>query len=165
LRRLLTTAKRGESPWAVLGVRRGESLEECKAAFRRLALTLHPDVSQNGADAERFAAVVEAYEDIRYGAADGRRRPPLLRGVRSVGGVLKVSIDELRRDPAYAVHTVLLALDRPAAESPDTSAVASAITSADGHGAAWGGGAAASALGTERIHLLHAYSVRPYILI
>jgi hypothetical protein len=154
-RRLASATRLAESPWAVLGVQRGDSLDKCKAAFRRLALNLHPDVSHSDADDLRFAAVVQAYEDIRASAVGGSRRPRSLRGVRSIDGVLKVSIDELRRDPAYDVHSVLLALDRP-----------------DGHGPAAASSAylrdpplsshlaVSSELGTERVHLLHAYSVR-----
>lgn len=162
-RRLLAASatRRAESPWAVLGVKHGESLNECKAAFRRLALSLHPDVSQSDADAARFAMVVQAYEDIRDGVVGGSRGPRFLRGVRSIGGVLKVSIDELRRDPAYDVHSVLLALNRPdntPADVPPNGPTAASSASPNDRQLP-GGLAATSELGTERVHLLHAYSV------
>ncbi|EOD38062.1 hypothetical protein EMIHUDRAFT_251487 [Emiliania huxleyi CCMP1516] len=100
-RRLLGTA--APSPWAVLGVRRGEELDECKRAFRRLALSLHPDVAgDDPGAAERFAAVVRAFEEIRDGTGPGTApRGRWLRGVRSVDDVLTVSVSDLRTDPAY----------------------------------------------------------------
>jgi molecular chaperone DnaJ len=48
--------------YEVLGVARGSSEGEIKRAFRSLARTLHPDVSDEPDAEERFKEVVEAYE-------------------------------------------------------------------------------------------------------
>lgn len=126
-------------------MRRGEDIDECKAAFRTLALALHPDVSGGSAsDAERFAAVVQAYEDITQGLADDERpRGAGLRCVKSVGGMLIVSIESLRRDPDCEVYTIRLALD---AERDEPGMAAAGAGVGDGGGA----------LDTEAVHLLEA---------
>src|SRR5881392_413841 len=48
--------------YELLGVSRTADEGEIKKAFRRLARTLHPDVSQEPDAEERFREVVEAYE-------------------------------------------------------------------------------------------------------
>ncbi len=50
--------------YEVLGVARGASDAEIKKAFRQLARSLHPDVSDEPDAEERFKEVVEAYEVI-----------------------------------------------------------------------------------------------------
>ena len=98
------------SPWAVLGVARGADLDECKDAYRRLALSLHPDTNPSADAATQFLAVVDAYQEIAGGdARGGGAAGPS--GVRSVGGVLVITIDALRRDPRYAVYTCRLTLE------------------------------------------------------
>src|SRR6266540_3685779 len=77
--------------YEVLGVQRTAGEGEIKKAFRRLARTLHPDVSQEPDAQERFREVVEAYEVLskretrelydRYGHA----------GLRS-GGFTPISV-------------------------------------------------------------------------
>src|SRR5439155_5467213 len=78
--------------YEVLGVTRGVDEGEIKKAFRGLARTLHPDVSEAPDAEERFREVVEAYEVLskpetrelydRYGHA----------GLRS-GGFTPTSFD------------------------------------------------------------------------
>src|SRR5256885_12944099 len=78
--------------YELLGVSRTADEGEIKKAFRRLARTLHPDVSQEAHAEERFREVVEAYEVLskpetrqlydRYGHA----------GLRS-GGFTPGSVD------------------------------------------------------------------------
>jgi curved DNA-binding protein CbpA len=103
---------RAAAPHDVLGVGRGASADECKAAFRRLALALHPDVNRGDADAPaKFAEVVAAYEAIERGDEDAPQRRGL-RGLRAVGDVVIGSIESLRREPALRVFAVRLLLDR-----------------------------------------------------
>ena len=110
LRRCVSTSPSATSPWAVLGVARGADLDECKDAYRKLALSLHPDTNPSADAATQFLAVVDAYQQIAGGdARGGGAAGPS--GVRSVGGVLVITIDALRRDPRYAVYTCRLALE------------------------------------------------------
>ena len=57
-----------DSPYAVLGLEYGASLEEVKKAFRRLAKEMHPDVAEKSDDSEvegideRFVKLNAAYE-------------------------------------------------------------------------------------------------------
>ena len=48
--------------YEILGVPRDASATEIKAAYRRLARELHPDVNGNPADQERFKEIAGAYE-------------------------------------------------------------------------------------------------------
>src|SRR2546430_17575238 len=48
--------------YEILGVERAATEGEIKKAFRGLARTLHPDVSEEPNAEERFREVVEAYE-------------------------------------------------------------------------------------------------------
>lgn len=60
---LVTTVR---DPYVVLGVSRGASSEEIKAAYRRLALQYHPDRNAGDKRAEeRFKEISEAYATLR----------------------------------------------------------------------------------------------------
>jgi molecular chaperone DnaJ len=48
--------------YEILGVRRDAAPAEIKAAYRKLARTLHPDVNGDAADQERFKEITGAYE-------------------------------------------------------------------------------------------------------
>src|SRR5204863_8443740 len=49
-----------------LGVARGASDEEIKKAYRKLAMTFHPDRNNGSKDAEeKFKAITEAYDVLR----------------------------------------------------------------------------------------------------
>ena len=47
--------------YSVLGVPRDASPEQIKKAYRKLAMTYHPDVADDPASAERFKEIGEAY--------------------------------------------------------------------------------------------------------
>lgn len=51
-------------PYKVLGVPRGATPDQVRAAYRRLARTLHPDVCAEPDAARRFAAIADAYERL-----------------------------------------------------------------------------------------------------
>lgn len=57
-------------PYKILGLEPNVSKEEIKRAYHRLALRFHPDGGPEG-NAERFAAVNEAYEAVK----DGKWKP------------------------------------------------------------------------------------------
>jgi molecular chaperone DnaJ len=48
--------------YEILGIARDASASEIKAAYRKLARTLHPDVNADPADQERFKEITGAYE-------------------------------------------------------------------------------------------------------
>ena len=49
------------NPYRVLGVSDGTSKDECKKVYRLLCRKYHPD---NGGDADKYNAVVQAYKAI-----------------------------------------------------------------------------------------------------
>lgn len=55
-----------QSPYSVLGVPDGSSLEVCKSAYRSLSKKYHPDM---GGDASKFAMVTQAWKQIQDGSA------------------------------------------------------------------------------------------------
>lgn len=173
-----------ECPYHTLGVARGASVDECKEAFRQLALAVHPDV---GGDAARFARVVGAWEHISLAAlaSEASARPRALRGVRNVDGILLVSVSQLKADPLYEVHTLRIGMDdaegesyisspTPAADAAHTHPPITHHAKGDGGSASRAGGAeekikaeenlstligkggTGGALGTERVHLVRA---------
>ncbi|KAL1511066.1 hypothetical protein AB1Y20_005889 [Prymnesium parvum] len=114
LTRRAASARAAADAWATLGLRPGADLDACKRAFRQLALSHHPDT---GGDAQRFAALVHAYEQLEA-AATGQARVGARSAVRSVGGMLVASVEELKADPAYEVFTVRLSLESEASDRP-----------------------------------------------
>lgn len=48
--------------YEVLGIERNASPEQIKKAYRRMAMKVHPDVTNEPGAAEQFKAVNEAYE-------------------------------------------------------------------------------------------------------
>ncbi|MDA7952251.1 MAG: DnaJ domain-containing protein [Nitrosopumilus sp.] len=56
-----------------LGVDAGSSMDEIKAAYRRLALEHHPDRSGSAGD-QQFKTITEAYNRLRDGAGDAPRQ-------------------------------------------------------------------------------------------
>lgn len=56
--------KNYRDPWAILGLGREASDKEIKAAYRKLALTCHPDRAQDAGSAERFTDISNAYQAI-----------------------------------------------------------------------------------------------------
>ncbi|MBK7590788.1 MAG: DnaJ domain-containing protein [Betaproteobacteria bacterium] len=51
--------------YATLGLKRGASADEIKAAYRRLARKYHPDVSKEKDAEEKFKEMAEAYETLK----------------------------------------------------------------------------------------------------
>jgi DnaJ domain len=62
--------KKEDDPHAVLGVSKGASRADIKAAYRKLALQLHPDVNDSADATAVFAAVTQAYAKLNGNAAD-----------------------------------------------------------------------------------------------
>src|SRR6185437_5951321 len=81
--------------YAVLGVDRGASDDEIKKAYRKLAMTNHPDRNNGSKDAEeRFKSITEAYDILR----DPQKRAAYDRygeaGLRGGGGFHHVDLSE-----------------------------------------------------------------------
>ena len=68
-----------KDPYGILGVGRGAPLSEIKRAYRKLALSAHPDVGDNP-DAQRFREVHEAYETLNEME---QRRPRRIKVMRA----------------------------------------------------------------------------------
>ena len=51
-----------ESPWGILGVAAGSTLDEVKSAFRKLIMKNHPD---KGGDAELCKKIIAAYTTLQ----------------------------------------------------------------------------------------------------
>ncbi len=69
-------ARAGDDPWAVLGLEPGAGMEQVKAAFRRLAVDVHPDLTgpvdedAKRAAEEAFMRLEAAYQAILRQKAD-----------------------------------------------------------------------------------------------
>jgi DnaJ-class molecular chaperone len=50
------------NPWDILGIQQSASLEDAKAAYKRLALVYHPD---RGGDGDDFKRIHDAYETLK----------------------------------------------------------------------------------------------------
>ena len=48
-----------------MGIQRGASQKEIKAAYRKLSLKYHPDKNKNEKDGEKFKQIIEAYQFLR----------------------------------------------------------------------------------------------------
>ena len=135
---------------------READLDDCKDAYRKLALALHPDTNPSPDAAARFAVVVEAYKSIAGGGARGG--PAGLHGAHTVGGVLVITLEALRQDPRYALHTCRLILQAEGAlgeQAGPVSAVAAATVEQAGAlraGVGGGGEGSCDALSTEHVH-------------
>ncbi|XP_045806885.1 dnaJ homolog subfamily B member 8-like isoform X1 [Trifolium pratense] len=57
-------AKRGESPYEVLGLSPSASVNEIKKAYRKLALKYHPDVNKEDKAQEKFMRIKHAYNTL-----------------------------------------------------------------------------------------------------
>ena len=51
--------------YEILGIQRGASQKEIKAAYRKLSLKYHPDRNKNEKDGEKFKQIIEAYRFLR----------------------------------------------------------------------------------------------------
>ena len=62
--------REAQDPWAILGLRPGASIQQIRKAFRRLALSMHPDLhvaqQQDTRDSlsKRFSKVIMAYQTL-----------------------------------------------------------------------------------------------------
>ena len=65
---MLTRGYQGD-PYAALGLEEGASAASIRAAFRRQARVLHPDVSDDPMSAAKFCALCAAVEAIQSGPA------------------------------------------------------------------------------------------------
>lgn len=95
-----------KDPYATLGLKRGASDDEVKAAYRRLAMRYHPDHNAGNSDAEeKFKEVSAAYEAIRRGSASPAADPqPEEHGFHFHGATFNFGggIDDLLR--AFEAH-------------------------------------------------------------
>ncbi len=72
----MTQQDRTETSRAVLGIKGGASAQDIKAAFRRKAAALHPDLHPGDpVAAEAFKKVTAAYEHLKSLAREERKKP------------------------------------------------------------------------------------------
>jgi hypothetical protein len=64
-----------EAAWAVLGLAADADRDQVTRAYRRLALSTHPDVSPSPDAAARFAAVTNAYRRVVEAAGESFAEP------------------------------------------------------------------------------------------
>lgn len=129
-------------PHTILGVPRDATPDQVRAAYRRLARELHPDVSDRQDAADRFAALNEAYERLT-----DPQRPPASPAPtpHDPGEAAEVYDAFFRRDaaararprrppPAYTrvEGTLDLALDLPLTVSEAAEGVSPAVPTPDG---------------------------------
>lgn len=51
--------------YEILGIKRGASQKEIKAAYRKLSLKYHPDRNKNEKDGEKLKHIIEAYRFLK----------------------------------------------------------------------------------------------------
>ena len=105
-------------PYAELDVSREASSEEIRRAYRQVARRHHPDVNQDPAGAERFAAAARAYEILSDPAARARyddrfpRPVPIRRSPKPRPAVGRRAVLELTdREAAHLAHFPLTLTD------------------------------------------------------
>ncbi len=119
----------------LLGLRRNADWQEIQSAYRRLALSLHPDMQQTGAGAERaedFRRITEAYEILRRRHLEARLRSrDHLDQIRSHEAASALSLEELElrirhsSSPQLRAASALLLGERPGARSREILLIAS----------------------------------------
>jgi curved DNA-binding protein len=98
--------------YRILGITRSASAEEIKAAYRKLAQRLHPDVSREPRSEEQFKEITLAYHVLR----DAERR------VRYDIEAMERDLDETERNLAAAAETVANGYAAAAASIPPAGA-------------------------------------------
>lgn len=113
--------------FALLGVKKNADWQEIQTAYRRMALSLHPDLQGTSAAAERtedFRRITEAYEKLRRRHLEVRLRSrDHLDQIRSHEAASALSLEELElrirhsSSPQLRAASALLLGERPGARS------------------------------------------------
>ena len=131
----MSTQTKPRDELTLLGLKKNADWQEIQSAYRRLALSLHPDVQAEGDATERaedFRRITEAYETLRRRHLDARLRSrDHLDQIRSHEAALELPLEELElrirhsSSPQLRAASALLLGEHPGKRSREILLIAS----------------------------------------